>query len=439
MPSKKPSGFQRPMTAPPVRGEGKAVPMAEEAPGSEVFVGRQPILTSDQKLFSYELLFRHSATATGAQVVDEVAATSRLLVNTFNNLGVEQVLGDKRAFINVSAGLLESDVIESLPPHKVVLEILESVEPSAAVVERCRALQLKGYQFALDDFVYRPDFEPLLKLASYVKLDIRALGLAQTAQQVQVLRGRGLRLLAEKVETYAEFHACRAMLFTHYQGYYFARPETLSAKRIDPSTHTVMQLFNLVVSQADQATIEAGFKQDVALTYNLLKYINSVGFGLAHTVETIPRALVVLGHKKLARWLSLLLMSGAKSKHIAPHALFRTALTRARLVELLGQHRLPEADQDYLFMTGMFSLLDTLLDKPLKELLADLTLPEVVRDALLHASGRYAPFLQLACACEAMDLGRIASLTRSSGLDAVHINRAHMQALAWTEEISASA
>jgi EAL and modified HD-GYP domain-containing signal transduction protein len=432
-------GARQPAKESMAKEDGKTPPLGQAAPGTEVFVGRQPILTSDQKLFSYELLFRHNATTTGAQVVDEVAATSRLLVNTFNNLGVEQVLGDKRAFINVSAGLLESDVIESLPPHKVVLEILESVEPSAAVVERCRALQLKGYQLALDDFVYRPEFEPLLKLASYVKLDIRALGLAETAQQVQLLRGRGLRMLAEKVETYAEFHACRRMLFTHYQGYYFARPETLSAKRIDPSTQNVMQLFNLVVSQADQSAIEAGFKQDVALTYNLLKYINSVGFGLAHTVETIPRALVVLGHKKLARWLSLLLMSGSKSQHIAPHALFRTALTRARMVELLGKHHLPEADQDYLFMTGMFSLLDTMLDKPLEALLADLTLPEVVRDALTHDSGRYAPFLQLACACEAMDLERIASLAHAHGMDAVHINSAHMQALAWTEEVSAGA
>ncbi len=425
--------------APPVRDEGRPVPTGEAAPASEVFVGRQPILTSDQKLFSYELLFRHNATATGAQVVDDVVATSRLLVNTFNNLGVEQVLGDKRAFINVSAGLLQTEVIESLPPHKVVLEILENVEPGAAVVERCAALQLKGYQFALDDFVYRPEFEPLLKLASYVKLDIRALGLEQTAQQARLLRGRGLRLLAEKVETYAEFHACRAMLFTHYQGYYFARPETLSAKSIDPSTHSVMQLFNLVVSQAEPAAIEAAFRQDVALTYNLLKYINSVGFGLTHTVETIARALVVLGHKKLARWLSLLLLSGSKSKHGAPLALFRIALTRARMVELLGQHHLPQADQDFLFMTGMFSLLDAMLDKPLEGILADLTLPEVVRDALMHASGRYSPFLQLACACESMDFARIAALAHSHGLDAVQINMAHMQALAWAEQISATA
>lgn len=436
---KKRPGTQGSATPSSGRGGDKPASRGEKDPGSEIFVGRQPILTSDQKLFSYELLFRHSATATGAQVDDAVAATSRLLVNTFNNLGVEQVLGDKRAFINVSAGLLESEVIESLPPHKVVLEILESVPPTEAVVERCRALQIKGYQFALDDFVYRPEFEPLLKFASYVKLDIRALGLAETARQAALLRGRGLRLLAEKVETYEEFHACRAMLFTHYQGYYFARPETLSAKRIDPSTQHVMQLFNLVASQADPAAIEAGFKQDVALSYTLLKYINSVGFGLTHTVESIARALVVLGNKKLARWLSLLLMSGAKSKHSAPHALFRTALTRARMVELLGKHHLPEADMDCLFMTGMFSLLDTMLDRPLEAVLADLVLPEPVREALMRSNGRYAPFLQLACACEAMDFARIAALAHSHGLDAVRINSAHMQALSWAEEISASA
>jgi EAL and modified HD-GYP domain-containing signal transduction protein len=404
-----------------------------------VYIGRQPILGNDQKLFSYELLFRHNAAAGSARVVSDEDATSRLLVNAFNQFGIEQVVGEKRAFVNVSGGMLMSEVIESLPQDKVVLEILESVKPTPEVVDRCRGLQAKGYQLALDDFVYRPEFEPLLGVAAYVKLDIRALGLERTAKEVMRLRGRGLRLIAEKVETCDEFRACRSMMFNHYQGYYFARPETLSAKRIDPSTQHVMQVFNLVIGHAEQSVIEAAFKQDVALSYGILRYINSVGFGLMHKVETINRALVVLGHAKLARWLSLLLMSGSSSVNVAPHALFRTALARARLVELLGKRRLPVAQHDYLFLTGMFSLLDAMLDKSMADLLVDLSLPETVRDALLNTTGPFAVYLQIARACEDFQPETIEALARPLGMDPTDVSQAHMQALAWTEEVASAA
>ena len=406
--------------------------------GQDVYIGRQPILSNDQKLFSYELLFRHNATTGSAQVPSDEAATSRLLVNAFSQFGIEQVVGEKRAFVNVSGGMLMSEAIESLPRHKVVLEILETVEPTPEVVERCRNLQAMGYQLALDDFVYRPELEPLLATAAFVKLDIQALGLERTANEVMRLRGRGLRLLAEKVETCEEFRACRAMMFNYYQGYYFARPETLSAKRMDPSVQHVMQVFNLVVGHADQAVIEAAFKQNVALSYGILRYINSVGFGLMHKVETIQRALVVLGHNKLARWLSLLLMSGSSSSNVAPHALFRTALARARLVELLGKHRFPANEHDYLFLTGMFSLLDAMLDKPMADLLTDLSLPDAVHDALLNSAGPYADYLQIAKACEDFRPELIMALAPPLGLDAQAVSQAHMQALAWTEEVAAA-
>jgi c-di-GMP phosphodiesterase len=404
----------------------------------EIFVGRQPILSSEQKIFAYELLFRSSARSRAAHITDDVQATSRLLINTFNNFGVERVLGDKKAFINVSAGLLASDVLSLLPVGKVVLEILEDVAPTPEVVDRCRTLKAAGYHLALDDFRYRPELEPLLGLASYVKLDVRAFKPAELAGHVRLLRGRGLRLIAEKVETRGEFNGLRAQLINYYQGYYFARPETLSMKRLDPSAQQLMQLFNLVIGNAEPQVIEAGFRQDVALSYNLLRYINSVGFGLMHKVETIKHALVVLGNARLARWLTLLLFAYARNSNPAPQALFRVALTRARLVELLGKQRLGAAHQDYLFMTGMFSLLDAMLDTPLEETLKNLKLPEVVADALLHGSGPYAPYLELSRASEQPDLERLEALAPSLGLGLEDITRAGMEALGWSEEVSAA-
>ena len=409
-----------------VRGEGG---------GTDIFVGRQPILSSEQKIVAYELLFRGSARSASAQVLDGSQATSRLLVNTFSNFGIERVLGDKLGFINATADLLMSDAIAALPAERVVLEILEDVEPTPDLVKRCQGLKAMGYRIALDDFCYRPEFEPLLALTSYVKLDVRALTASQLDEHMRLLGNRKLQLLAEKVETRDEFRALKARGIDFYQGYYFARPETLSMKRLDPSVQHIMQLFNLTIGNAEPKIIEAGFRQDVALSYNLLRYINSVGFGLAHKIGTIKHALVLLGRVKLARWLSLLLFSMAKSENPAPQALFQAALARARLAELLGRSRLGDSHQDNLFMVGMFSLLDAILDTPLHDSLQNLALPPPVQEALLAGSGPYAPYLELCRACEQPDFGRMAELAEKIGLTVEKISRAELDALVWAEEV----
>jgi EAL and modified HD-GYP domain-containing signal transduction protein len=405
------------------------------AADTEIFIGRQPILNSDQKLFAYELLFRSSAQTGVAGVTDGVQATSRLVINTFNNFGVERVLGDKKAFINVSAPLLESDLLELLPADKVVLEILEDVPPTAEAVSRCQALKARGYQFALDDFIYKCELEPFLSVASFIKFDLRALGIRGLSEQLRLLRGRSISFLAEKVETRGEFDSCRALLINYYQGYYFAKPETLRMKRMDPSTQQVMHLFSLVSANAEPQIIDANFRQNVALSYNLLRYINSVGFGLVHKVDTIKHALVVLGYAKLARWLTLLMFSSSGSNP-APQALFRTALIRARLTELLGKIRLPAAEHDQLFMCGMFSLLDAMLDTPLAELLKNLSLPEKVSSALLSGQGPYAPYLALSRACEEGDPARLQSLAAPLGLDLDDLSHLQIEAMGWAEEVA---
>lgn len=420
------------------RARPQTATAAGSAPSGQLFVGRQPILAADQSIYAYELLFRDAADASGARITDNVAATSRLLINTFNNLGIERVLGDKKAFINVSAELIESDVLELLPCERVVLEVLEHVQPSADLLDRCAQLVGKGYALALDDFVYRPELDRLLELATYVKIDVRALGVEEAARQLDRLRAHRLKVVAEKVETLAEFNACHALGMRYFQGYYFARPEVLSMKRVDPQAQRILSLFNLVMSQARPELIELEFKQDVALSFNLLRYINSVGFGLANKVTAIRHALVVLGHAKLARWLTLLLLSGAS--HVpAPQALFRTTLTRARLIELLGSRQMPAAEHDMLFITGMFSMLDTLFALPLAEALASLKLPDPVRSALLQDSGPYAPYLAIARACEDLDLAAIERIIEPLRLTLPDVTRAQVEAMTWADRIGTDA
>lgn len=401
------------------------------------FVGRQPILDQSQQIVAYELLFRDSAHARVAEVTDAVEATSQVLINTFLHFGIDQVLGNKLAFINVSEAMLLGNVLETLPASKVVLEILEDVQPTEAVIRRAGQLREMGFSLALDDFVYKREMEPLIVLASYIKFDVRALGMRVFEDQLRLLRGRGPAFLAEKVETKDEFENCQRQFVTHFQGYYFAKPQTLSTKRLDPAAHNLMQLFGLVTSHAEPRAIEEAFRRDVALSYNLLRHINSAAFGIRKEVESIKHALVILGHDKLARWITLLMYS-ISSQSLAPSALYRTALNRARLVELLGEGRLNAVDRDYLFMCGMFSLLDAMLGVPLPQLLESIKLPDPASAALLRNEGPYAPYLALALVCEQGDVTQATALAQTLGLTLADVTRCEIEAMGWVEKVGAS-
>lgn len=400
------------------------------------FLGRQPILDRQQKIIAYELLFRHHRDAITAQIGDEHDASVTVLSSTLCDIGTQWVLGDKPAFLNVSASiLLGSGVIELLPPDRVVLELLETVHPTPQVQARCNYLRSKGYRFALDDFELNEMTEPLLPLASYIKIDIRLTPLDKVGDVLKALEKRNLniKLIAEKVETASEFKTCKELGFHFFQGFHFAHPETLSAKTINPAYENVLLLLNKVRENADSPEIEKFFKHDVALTFKLLRYINSVGFGLSCEIESIRHAIAILGYQQLYRWLTLLLVTAGQAT--TPHALLITAMTRGRLTELFGQGYMEPRDRDNLFVVGMFSLLDVILETPMDKVLEKLSLPAAVGDALLLRQGVYGPFLALAEACETGDANKIEELALSLQLKPEEINRAHLDALAWAETL----
>jgi len=400
---------------------------------SHAFIGRQPIVDLQQKIIAYELLFRHSAEASEAQIADDLSAGTNVLVNTFSNMDANWLLGDKLAFINIAAPMLESDFLELLPAKRVVLELIETVEATPELVARIQRLRDLGFRFALDDFDHRPINTDLLPLADYVKVDIRELGLDRTATLVRSLQNCGAKLIAEKVETRTEFKFCKELGFQYFQGYYFAHPETLSAKIINPAHATVLTLLNKVRNNDDVKDIENGFKADVALSFKLLRYINSVGFGLSCEIQSIRHALAILGYQQLYRWLTLLLATAGNDS--TPPALMKTAITRGRLTELLGQDYLEKSDRDNLFIVGIFSLLDAMLEMPMADILEKLYLPDTICDALLTRQGIYGPFLALSEACENSDPTRIEELADSMAMDPDKVNKAHMEALAWVEQL----
>lgn len=400
---------------------------------SNAYIARQPIVDAKHQLFAYELLFRHSEQAQSAHVNTDVDAGITVIANTLVNMGTEWLLKGKLAFINMEVSMLMSSFSTLLPAEKVVIEILETVQATPEVLERLAELKALGYRFALDDFQYSPETEPLLPLVSYVKLDVLAHTPAELTNMVSRVRGYSVELVAEKVETPEQFRHCQALGFDLFQGYYFAHPENLVAKIINPVYGTVVQLLERVRNGADARELETLFKKDVALTFKLLRYINSAGFGLSCEVQSIRHAVSIIGMQPLYRWLTLLLVTAGGAPTMP--TLARTAITRGRLCELVGKACLPKGDRDNLFIVGVFSLLPAFLEMPMEHVLERIVIPESLVDALSDRSGIYGPFLALAEAVESGNSEQLENLTLSLMVTPDQVSQAHLQALAWVEQL----
>ena len=400
---------------------------------NNAFIARQPIVDAQHHIIAYELLFRHAAHAQSARIETDVDAGISVIANTLCNMGTEWLLKGKMAFINMEVPMLMSSFSSLLPTDNVVIEILETVKVTEDILERLKELKREGYRFALDDFHYLPESEPLLALADYVKLDVLAHTPADLAQMVKTIRAHKVKLVAEKVETLEQFNHCKSLGFDFFQGYYFARPETLVERIINPVHGTVLQLMEKVREGADVKDLEALFKKDVALTFKLLRYINSAGFGLSCEVQSIRHAVSILGMQPLYRWLTLLLVTAGSSP--TSSVLSRTAITRGRMCELLGKFELPRSDQDNLFIVGVFSLLPAMLEMTMEQVLERVVIADKIADALLDRSGLYGPFLALAEAVESGDSAKLEDLTLALMLSPDQVSQAHLQALAWVEQL----
>lgn len=399
----------------------------------DTFLARQPIVNVKHNLIGYELLFRSSEHATHAKMVDGYEAGLNVMASTLFEMGTDWLLKGKLAFINMEYRTLMSDFVSLLPPDKIIIELIESTDPSDELLARLKELKEAGFRLAVDHYQPIPALVKLLPYADFIKLDVAELGEARTTEIVRGLRTQPAKLIAEKVETNHVFEWCKQLGFHYFQGYYFAHPEHLMARVLNPAQATILQLMEKVRRDADIKEIEALLKNDVALTFKLLRYINSAGFGLSCEVQSIKHAVSILGMKPLYRWLTLLLATAGTNA--ASPAQARTAITRGRLCELLGAHNMGKVDQENLFITGVFSMLDAMMDTPMEEILDRLVLPENIADALLSRTGMYGPTLALAEACESQDVKKMEDLTASLMLTPEDVTKDHLNALAWIEQI----
>ena len=400
------------------------------------FLGRLPILDLSGETVGYEMRIKKAAPppGDGAQLLQQMV--DEMLLSSMEDLDIQKLRGDKQIFISLSAPSLNTEFLDRMEGSGIVLMFAPPEAGSLdTLIARCQALHEMGYRFGLQQLKYREELDDLLPLVDYLRIDPTLLSAMQLGELVVQLRSHGdFELIANPVESEELYAVCQKLKLNLFQGYYFAKPLPVRATKVDSQRLRVMQLLNLTLNHAEIAELEKHFKPDPVLSYKLLRFINSPATGLMQPVRSVNHALVVLGYDPLYRWLTLLLFASGQPDH-RTLALMKNALVRARLTELLGQKKLKPQDQDGLFITGIFSLLDALLNLPMETALASLKLPAVIEAALTKREGIYAPYLDLAIACEEAEDQVIATYAAVSGISAEAINLAHVQALVWAEEV----
>jgi EAL and modified HD-GYP domain-containing signal transduction protein len=396
---------------------------------SDVFVARQAIFDRDLNVVGYELLYRRAAEDDRAVFDDADRVSYQVVLSSFLDIGLDQIVGETPAFLNLTRGFFLASGNVPFPKDRVVLELLEDVKVDALLIEKLQGYTRQGYRLALDDFVYRPELEPLLELADIVKLDVLAHDLDGLERQVDLLRPFDVMLLAEKVETPEQYDRCADLGFDFFQGFFLCRPKVLRGQQVPANRLSILRLLaKLQDPQVELDVLDRIIREDLSLSYKLLRLINSAFYGMSTRIESIRQTLVLLGLQRIRAWVGLLTLAGLEDK---PHELVLASMVRAkmceRLAELMGR---PAAD--VYFTVGMFSMLDALLDLPMTEVLESLPLSEDIQSALLDHVGPLGEVLECVVAYERGQWDRVAG----SGLPAGRIRDAYLGALDWARRAS---
>ena len=413
-------------------------PDSQFAPVRDFFLARQPILDRNGALFGYELLFRASATGP-ANIDTDMAATANVIAHAAH-LGLEKVIGDAQGFVHVDAEVLMSDIFVFLPRDKVVLEIVDTMLVTPAIVERIGELTSHGFRFALDDGLSEaPEVQRLLPIVQFIKLDMRDMAPSALMQLAGTFKKSSKKLLAKKVETREEFETCLDLGFDYFQGFYFARPAVLRGRKLSPSQLAVLELMTLITSDADNIEIERAVKRDVTLALNLLRLVNTPGLGTGYRIDSLSQALMVLGRRQLQRWLQIMLYAEPARRGQSMTPLLMLATTRGRMLELLAKKLRPSQRNiaDVAFTVGIMSLMDTLFGMPMEEIVQQIPVIDEVSDALLYRTGFFGELLHLAECIERMEEmeDQVAPALRGLAMSSDDLLELEMAAFEWSDTV----
>ncbi|WP_415900877.1 EAL and HDOD domain-containing protein [Neptuniibacter sp. QD48_11] len=397
----------------------------DSSENSQVLMARQPIFDRNQKVVAYELLYR-TEDAQGHALFANSEATSEVILNAYTSISDSGELKRVPAFINLTRDILVEQKLPEVSKKHIVLEILEDIEPDEEVVSAVKQLHSEGYRIAMDDFVYDPKFDALLELSQIVKVDVFELSTEQIKEQVKQLRRHKVTLLAEKIETHEQLETCIELGFKLFQGHFLSKPKVIKGKKIQGSQVALMQLIQELQSpKATPEKLEELIIRDPALTYKLLRIVNSAGYSLVRQVESIAEAIVLLGLEQVKKWATLIAMSSNQDK---PEELSRSLLVRGRMCEEIAQAQKKSNYGSY-FMAGMMSGLHALLDIERDTMLEQVPLGDDIKNAVSLGQGEIGQVLRNVVNYENGDWDLL-----PMDLDGTLYDQAYRASLEWTQE-----
>lgn len=407
----------------------------------DIFVARQPIFTENEHIFAYELLYRNGK-QDSFPVLDGDRATLDVLTNSFLTIGINELAGEKLCFINFTENLLNKEVVSKFPAERIVIEVLEDIPITMKLIEELREIKSLGFFIALDDFVFQRNvslYDELFSIVDYIKVDFILSSPAerQAIEQIVKINYPHIVLLAEKVETRAQFYAAKAVGYQLFQGYFFAKPEIIKGTEIPAN---IAQYFRIIGLLRDASvTIEEiaeEIERDVSLSFKVLKIINSPAIRTKSKVRSIKQGVLMLGLDELNHWLYVLLLRESKTNDFENGlALIEASLFRAKFCELLAKQKQFKNASEY-FLIGMFSLIDTLLHRSMNQLLQELPLTDEVVETLSRTNTAMLPFLELAIACDEVRWDDMIAGANAIEVDHATLNSLYLEARRWATDVA---
>nr|WP_085430745.1 MULTISPECIES: HDOD domain-containing protein [unclassified Sporosarcina]ARK24736.1 hypothetical protein SporoP37_08715 [Sporosarcina sp. P37]PID19893.1 EAL domain-containing protein [Sporosarcina sp. P35] len=405
-----------------------------------IFIGRQPILSRSGDIYAYELLYRNSEENYFPDINPEQATIS-LLINTFLSVGIDQVTSGARSFINFSGELLAQDVFMSLNPDQVVIEILEDVEITPALLHRLRMFKEAGFTLALDDFILQEQYvtySQLFELVDIIKVDFMQTSIVEKHRITSFLKNYpSIILLAEKIETEADYQLALKSGYDLFQGYFFAKPDIIKSAEIPSNTLIHMQIIDYFQKGSQSVNqLSDLIMRDVSISYKLLRFINSLAFDIPRQISSIKQAIMMIGLRDTKKWLQVLMLHdlGKDLKDGRVKALIELSLRRARACELLAKYK-GKANKDEYFLTGMFSLIDAVMRRKWEDILPLLSLSDIIIDTLNGRRTEITPYLQLIKAVESFDWEQVEQLSGELAIPKKELSSIFLQAMRWSQGI----
>ncbi|HET6143298.1 MAG TPA: HDOD domain-containing protein [Candidatus Acidoferrales bacterium] len=392
------------------------------------YLARQPILDRERELFGYEILFRNGIQNSCEGLDLELASTS--VLDTSFLIGLEKISAGHPMFFNCPRDFLIRDYVSLFPPQSIVVEILETIHPDEEIIAACTRLKERGYTIALDDFVDSAKWAPLVALADIIKVDFRLTSAKEQREIVARHSGKNIRMLAEKVETQDEFAAAMEMGYSLFQGYFFCHPEMLTHRGLPTFKLTYLDLLRAATApEFDIRDLALKIKYEPSLTFRLLRYLNSAAFGLRAEIHSVQHALSLLGERELRKWIAVVSVGVlAEGK---PDELMTVPLIRARFCELLAPLARIPGDSNDLFLMGLLSLMDAILDQSIESILKETPVRTEIKDALLYQKGLYWQLLEITIAHEQADWYKVSQLVAAMGMNEEQVSAFYISAVDW--------